>query len=61
MDGITNLMDMSLRNLQELLINWEAWHAALHGITESDMTDLIYWLVDGKYLKMLLVFKIINC
>ena len=34
MDGITDLMDMSLSKLQELVKDREAWHAALHGVTK---------------------------
>ena len=35
MDGITNLMDMNLGELQEMVTDREAWHAAVHGMVKS--------------------------
>ena len=50
LDGITDPMDMNVSELQEMVKDRKAWHAAVHGVAESDTTDTTTQILPFRHL-----------
>ena len=59
MDGIIELMDINLSKVRELVMDREAWHDAVHGVTESDGTEQLN-LIELMFYNIKLSFNLLH-
>ena len=57
LDGIADSMNMNLSELRMMVMDRDAWHAVIHGVAESDMTERLNWLTDVNCINL---YKFLN-